>query len=431
MNNPLTNSTNPTVNVTTQDIDDIASRVAQNLMSAGLVPLAPAPLPPFPTVATTAMAPVAVGGPVYRDYQDYQDFQDFQVVMPPRRPVTLARLPPQPQYLPEPRYPVTLIPFPAQHPCPAPAPPPVTKRPPAPPPVKRPPVTKRPPAPPPPVKRPPAPPPPPPGGPPARKWVTFRAGDPALKAKGSKTAPVVTKEGRTAWEVTYRKGTRGGGDGSNMNTTLAPAAFFPSNQVRMKFKIMFSPGFPWDPKVIEKSGGKIIGFSIGTGDASGGNFSTTGASYRITWTWNGGVMPYLYPQVRSDYRKGGGSNADWKMLDQSEELERVSHVASGVHVFFPGYSKVKDPSTWTQRMREGVWNDVDMFIKLNTPGKKDGVLELTVNGVTKRLDTVRYRYDSAPINGVKINTFFGGGTMNYAPPFDCKTWYADFAFSKT
>lgn len=253
---------------------------------------------------------------------------------------------------------------------------------------------------------------------------SYRVGDASLKASG-KIPPVVTKNGMPAFEVTYKKGTIGG-SGSNMNAMLAPTAFFPTDQVRMKCKIMYEPGFPWGPDM-KKSTGKIIGFSIGTGDASGGNYSETGATYRITWAFNGGTAPYLYPQVRDAHSKG--ANIALSDLDQSDEVNRVAIVEAGVHLFYP--KDRRDAGAWDAKMIVGAWNDVEMFIKLNTPGKKDGILEMTVNGVRKRLSTVRYRYDKALINGVKAHTFFGGGSKDYAPPRDCKAWYADFSFSKT
>ncbi len=70
-----------------------------------------------------------------------------------------------------------------------------------------------------------------------------------------------------------------------------------------------------------------------------------------------------------------------------------------------------------------------MFVKLNTPGQYNGVVQATVNGKTVRFDQVRYRYDNALVNGVHLGTFFGGGTLAYAPPTDTKLWFSDFAFS--
>ena len=70
-------------------------------------------------------------------------------------------------------------------------------------------------------------------------------------------------------------------------------------------------------------------------------------------------------------------------------------------------------------------------MKLNTPGQKDGVLELAVNGQKRSLSTVRWRNNTAQIMGVQIHPFFGGGSDDYAPPRQTRAWYADFQFSNT
>lgn len=263
--------------------------------------------------------------------------------------------------------------------------------------------------------------------PPAPKSQKFEAGDPGLTVTG-RVAPVVTKAGKKAYEVTYRKGMIHS-KGVDMNCDIAPPAFFPCEQVRMSFKIFYADNFPWGPER-EKVGGKIVGLRIGTGRASGGNYTKTGATFRLTWSFNGGVGPYLYPQVKNPHVKGGSGGEDipWADLDQSKEVRDVSYVAAGIHMFFP--RDKKDPEAWDLQFKKGQWNDVEMHIKLNTPGKQDGVLGLTVNGVTKKLDSVRFRNDHAKINMAEIATFFGGGTHDYAPPSDTKAWYSEFEFSK-
>ena len=334
----------------------------------------PAPVPPAPAPVTTAPVSPAPVSPAPEPT--------------PTRPPFWRRPPPPP-----PTPPPTPTPTPAPAPTPRPPPAPIPTRMPAP-----------------------------------AAMTPFRAGDPGLRTSGSKVAPLVFKDGRPAYEVTFKKGTRGGGNGSNMNAMLAPAAFFPSEQCRFKFRIFFDPNFPWSPQAVKKSAGKILGFFVGSGDASGGNYSTTGASFRVCWSWNGGLAPYLYPQVRREHSKNdSGRNITWTELDQSPQVQSVSAIAMGVHVFYPPRDR-QDPSSWDLRLAAGRWNDVEMFMKLNTPGAKDGVLEVTVNGVTRRLDTVRFRYDNSKIMGVKVHPFFGGSTMDYAPPRDCQAWYADFAF---
>ena len=271
-----------------------------------------------------------------------------------------------------------------------------------------------------------------PGGEQSRgEWTLFRPGDPGLGIEGKEIAPVVTKAGIPAYEVRFKKGLIHG-KGSNMYCNLTPRGFFPSEQCRFAFKVWFDDNFPWGDEM-KKVGGKLLGFRIGEGDAQGGDYSPTGASFRMTWARYGGVGPYLYPQVRGGFsKKKSGGNINWDKLDQSEEVQAVSGIASGMHMFYPkGKGKKGGIENWDLRLHKGRWNDIEMFCKLNTPGKKDGVLEVTVNGVKKALSTVRYRYDTSKLEQIKISTFFGGSTEEYAPPQDTRLWFADFAFSRT
>lgn len=255
---------------------------------------------------------------------------------------------------------------------------------------------------------------------------TYVAGEPALRPVG-RIPSVVEKAGRRAYQVEYR-----GGEvhpkGTNAGGTFTVPAFLPADQLRVAFRVWYPRDFPWGAGM-ERVGGKIFGFKIGDGEASGGRYSTTGATYRMTWNRNGGVGPYLYPQLRRARGKNEDSPLTWAELDQSKDVQEVGDITAGVHLWYPEPRDRENPAKWDLKLTTEAWNRVEMYCKLNTPGKRDGVLEITVNGVTKRLDTVRYRYDNAQITGLMLSTFFGGGTKEYAPPRDTKAWYADFKVS--
>jgi hypothetical protein len=238
--------------------------------------------------------------------------------------------------------------------------------------------------------------------------------------------PVVAKAGRRAFEVTFQKGERGG-NSSNSNFDIAPPGFFPADEVRVSFFLYFDDRFPWSPTpAMPKIGGKLGGFEIGQGSASGGNFSTTGASFRITFANEGGLLGYVYPQVRRAFRDDDkGSSISWDLLDQSAAFQRISKITKGVHVFVPEGGKQGD---FDLELKKGRWNEIEMYAKLNTPGKYDGVLELTVNGVKKRTEHARLRHTGIRLQAFKLHPFFGGSQR---PPFDTKAWYADFSFSRT
>lgn len=237
--------------------------------------------------------------------------------------------------------------------------------------------------------------------------------------------PVVTKAGKRAFEVTYPKGQRGGSS-SNSNFTIAPAALFPTNEIRISFKLWFDDSFPWTPTAsMPRIGGKLGGFEVGKGAASGGEYSATAASFRITFSNEGGLLAYVYPQLRRSFSDPDGSNIPWSLLDQTPGMQKISKVNKGLHVFVPEGGKRGD---FDLKMRKGAWNDISMYVKLNTPGKYDGILEVAVNGVRERTEEARLRYTDIPVTGFLMHTFFGGSQR---PPTDTKAWYADFSFSKT
>jgi hypothetical protein len=241
-------------------------------------------------------------------------------------------------------------------------------------------------------------------------------------ARGKRVPPIVTKAGKRAFEVTFKKGQRGGGS-SNSSFMLAPSAFFPATEVRFSYKVWFDSSFPWDVNAsTPRVGGKLGGFDIGEGPSSGGNFSPEAASYRVTWKDGGGLLAYLYPATRQNFSKESSGAASWAVLDQTPAFQSVSRVSSGIHMFLP-----KKNEDYKLVVEKETWNSISMYLKLNTPGKYDGVLELTVNGVTERIDEVRYRYSDIKVVGYLLHPFFGGSQR---PPTDTKAWFADFEFSK-
>ena len=238
----------------------------------------------------------------------------------------------------------------------------------------------------------------------------------ALNASGEIPNSVM-KGDKRAFEVLLKKGVLHG-EGSNAHVKMRPGQFFPSESCRVKFKLWFDDAFQWTASSSHKVAGKLGGFKMGSGPASGGNYSTSGATFRLTFYRDKGAVAYLYPQLKQNFN----GSPSWDLLDQDPSLVSQSYVAMGVHVFNPN----RNPQLF---FRMGGWNDVEMYCRLNTPGKYDGVMELTVNGQSRRLNTVRYRYTAdLKIDHFLLSPFFGGGSQDYAPKTDIRLWYTDFAF---
>lgn len=241
----------------------------------------------------------------------------------------------------------------------------------------------------------------------------------ALNARGS-LPPMERKQGAQAFRVTLRKN-KVGSSSSNAFVKMQPRGFFPADESRVTFRVWFDDDMDWEPSDWHRVGGKLGGFSMGTGDATGGVFSDSGASCRVTFGERRAAMAYLYPQTRRTLRH---RYVTWRDLDQRESFVEHSYIATGVHVFSPKISPRP------LRFLKGRWNDVELAVRLNRPGRYDGVLELVVNGNRKRLTEVRFRYDrDVRINGFVLNPFFGGSSRQYAPRTDITLWFADFEFT--
>lgn len=233
---------------------------------------------------------------------------------------------------------------------------------------------------------------------------------------GRKVPPLVDHQGKRAYEVTYAAG-KIHGEATNCDCAFR-AGVFPTSAVRAAYSIWLDDSFPLEPSASHAVGGKLGGVFIGTGNADGGKYSPTGASFRLTFDDHGAGVAYLYPQVSRAY---AGRDPPWSLLDQTAEVRAHAEVATGVHLF-------RDANDL--RLAHGRWNDVELVCRLNTPGRHDGLLQLTVNGATRALHTVRYRNDAALINEFRLGTFFGGSTCAFAPPRKTKAWFADFAFER-
>jgi len=77
-----------------------------------------------------------------------------------------------------------------------------------------------------------------------------------------------------------------------------------------------------------------------------------------------------------------------------------------------------------------MWNNISLTIGLNTVGENDGVLNVTINNVTRAYDKMFWRnYNNVKISAVLFSTFFGGSTPKTATPVDTWTYFKDTSVS--
>jgi hypothetical protein len=149
-------------------------------------------------------------------------------------------------------------------------------------------------------------------------------------------------------------------------------------------------------------GGKLPGF-VGGRDYSGGHRpdGKNGWSARMMWRRTGSIVQYVY----HPYQRGKwGDDFPWKPN------------------FLTSYS-----------FEPGRWYTVEHHIKMNTPGKSDGVIEGWLDGQLALREThILFRdIPSLGIDAFYFSTFFGGQGRRWAPTKDEYIYFDNFIISTT
>lgn len=70
-----------------------------------------------------------------------------------------------------------------------------------------------------------------------------------------------------------------------------------------------------------------------------------------------------------------------------------------------------------------------MELKMNTPGKQDGLISLTVNGETRTIRDAMFRQDArVKFTNAIVVSFFGGGSDEWNSPIDTMIKFRNFRF---
>jgi len=143
-------------------------------------------------------------------------------------------------------------------------------------------------------------------------------------------------------------------------------------------------------------GGKLPGVSGGRGN-TGGKVpnGTDGWSVRMMWNDQGRPVQYVY---HPEQPEKWGDALFWD---------------------YPG------------AIKRGVWHTVQTYVKLNTPGKHDGIIKTWLNGKQVLEKTgMRFRdNNSLQIDRFQFVSFFGGHGPQWAPKTDQTAWIDDVRFS--
>lgn len=182
----------------------------------------------------------------------------------------------------------------------------------------------------------------------------------------------------------------------------SPSGFFPSNDVTLSYQVRFASNFD------ARLGGKMPGLFVSESDdfsgASGGRKHKKNASCRIMWRSNFKAEAYLYLP---------------SSVKQSPAFREEPNSS---------YRDDYGDSLWTGILRFDPhnWNDVSIRVVVNTLGKADGLLSVTINGQQCIIDNLIWRKsDSVKVSAIFFSTFFGG-KESYATKVDTSAEFRNF-----
>lgn len=171
----------------------------------------------------------------------------------------------------------------------------------------------------------------------------------------------------------------GAGSGKSFSKNFSGSPF-PMQACVVTFEIMFDKGFEFGCR------GKVGGLFVGTGSASGCNYSKDGASLRMMWEAGPPSTAFAYTYV-----------PDGSQKIQPRELSEVTRCGQDA-----------TDKKFGAKMTPGNWYRIELGIKLNTVGKKDGVLYMAFENDSVVVNGVTWRTQNIPITKFSYNVFHGG-----------------------
>ena len=173
-----------------------------------------------------------------------------------------------------------------------------------------------------------------------------------------------------------------------------------SREVTLTYDVKFGSDSSFD----FVKGGKIgWGVQFGQGEIQGGKWASTAASARVMFRAGGAATAYLY------YGKSGDPN---DLSDQVPEYKDVAQSTGTAGHSLWQVGKSKNPHVL---FKSGVWQTVSLYCKMNSPGQHDGVIALTIDGVTRRFDKLRWLNNPAGVDNLEFCTWYGGSGPDWSP----------------
>lgn len=193
--------------------------------------------------------------------------------------------------------------------------------------------------------------------------------------------------------VKYSKGTFSSGGGFQCLTDFSKFPIEPQESLYFRYYVRFDPGFDF------VKGGKLPGLAGGKGNTGGHKANgTDGWSARVMWRSDGKIVQYVYhPDQVGDY----GEDFPWN---------------------YGGCPRFFEP---------GKWECLETYVRMNSLGKKDGIIRSWLNG-EQALEVTNLRFrdvEKLKIDKMYFETFFGGGDPSWATPRDQFAMFDNFVIA--
>ncbi len=200
--------------------------------------------------------------------------------------------------------------------------------------------------------------------------------------------------GNKSIRIKYPAGNYGPGN----TGAQAPLRIPPANEYYVSYSVRFSDNFDWGGS---NEGGKLPGLAGGNNCSGCSSCSgTNGFTARLMWRQGGRAVLYLYHMDKS------GSCGD--------DLNLKTAKGNNFH------------------FQKGQWYTITQRVKVNTPGLKNGEVELWIDGVPALLvQNIRFVTNGDQVDNFYFSTFHGGGDGSWAPGNDCYTWFDDVKIGKS
>lgn len=197
-------------------------------------------------------------------------------------------------------------------------------------------------------------------------------------------------------DVTLKPGGYGSTGGIALRSQVAQGA----KEILVAFEVKFGSGPSFD--FVRGGKASILGFEFGSGSSSGGEWSATAGSCRLMFRAGGVPCAYVY------YGKTGKDLSS--MADQDPSYAKVAK-ATGT----AGHDLWDLPATQLPPFKGGTWHRVQLYGKMNTKGKADGVVGMSVDGQSRLFTKMRWLDSPAGVSDLLANVWYGGSDTSWSP----------------